>query len=83
MKRAARVSLHTPCLPIALRDLPTHPMHKPWRKSWVLCSGVHVKSAACLHAALLDLLLPATLTPPAAQGATLLPISSSHSLGQG
>ena len=32
---------YTPCFPIAMRALPTHPIHKPQRKSWGLCSGPH------------------------------------------
>lgn len=64
------------------RALPTHPIHRLWRKilrSALVPMGSTCQSALCLHSALLDL-LPATLAPPAAQEATWLPTSSSQSL---
>lgn len=76
---------YAPCFPIAMRALPTHPIHnhtgKAGDSALVLMAGA-CQSALCLHSALLDLLLPATPASPAAQEATFLPVSSSQSLVQ-
>lgn len=51
---------YTPCFPIAVRALPTHPIHKPRRRSWGLCSGPRGKclSECCIQHCLTFSCLP-------------------------